>query len=180
MKRGHKRGFTIVELMIVIVVIGILSSITAVMYTGAQTQSRNTQIIDIADKVVDSIKLFAVQQGHFPRGGSGSSAAIGAGTECADGSTGWYSTGYLCHVNDTLVASNYLPSSVAAGIPSGYGMMVYTYGTNQAMVFYTLQNPSATDTAKFNAQMTKCGLNPGGTVAQRDTNGMRGGICFDY
>ncbi|HRN96873.1 MAG TPA: type II secretion system protein [Candidatus Saccharibacteria bacterium] len=41
----NKYGFTIVELLIVIVVIGILASITVVAYTGITAQAKNTQAI---------------------------------------------------------------------------------------------------------------------------------------
>lgn len=44
MNRNYK-GFTIVELLIVIVVIGILAAITIVSYNGIQQRARNTQVI---------------------------------------------------------------------------------------------------------------------------------------
>ena len=50
-----KRGFTIVELLIVIVVIAILAAITIVAYNGVQERSRATFISDELKK----IELFA-------------------------------------------------------------------------------------------------------------------------
>lgn len=188
MKRGHKRGFTVVELMIVIVVIGILASILAVMYNAAQTQSRDTKLRDSAQKIVEAIQLFSSNNGHFPIGGAASTVAIGASKECSNGANGWFNVQYTCTLNDTLVASGYLPSSLADGLPTNVNIsttpkssiQVYKVSTTMAMIFYSLELPSAADTAKFNSELTKCGYNPAGTVSQRDSYGARGGICFDY
>lgn len=183
-----RRGFTIAELLVVIVVVAVLATVVAISYTGAQSRANNTKVRDAADKIADAIRVFAAREGHFPIGGNSSTAAIGVGKECADGVNGWYNVQYACTINDTLVASGYLPSDVAAGLPTNTNttaspkssVMVYKYGTNQAMVYYSLESPTTQDISDFNAQLTKCGLNPAGTIVQRDTHGMRGGICIDY
>ncbi len=186
-RRASGKGFTIIELIIVVVVIAILSMISAAVYGSAQIQARNTQSADAAHKVADAIRLFIVKNGHFPRGGLGSTTAI-SGTECADGSNAWFATGrYTCTVEDTLVASGYLPSGFSAELPSNFEyaapnnrtLMVYNAGGNKIMVFYSLESPTAQDTEDFNAQLTDCGYNPAGTVVQRDSYGMRGGVCIN-
>ena len=188
MSRVHK-GFTIVELIIVIVIIAILAIITATIYQSVQVQARDAQMSDAATKVADAIQLFASKNGHFPAGGWGSSTAIGAGTECSNGVNGWFASGlYTCTVEDTLKASGYLPAGFAANLPANtkytspntLALMVYIYSGNLAMVYYSMESPSTSDTNHFNAQLTKCGINPAGTVTQRDTYGMRNGICFSY
>ena len=190
MKVWAKQGFTIVEILIVIVVVAILATLTAAMYMNAQTQAQDVRVRDAADKVADAIQLFASKAGRLPRGGNSSTTAIGAGTECTDGSGGWIAKGpYICSVEDTLVASGYLPVGFMAKLPQNptyptatynQSLMLYSMGTDKAMVFYSQQSPTAADTGSFNAEMTRCGLNPAGAVAQRDTYGMRGGICFQY
>ena len=190
MKAVAKQGFTIVEVLIVIVVVAILATITAAMYMNAQSQAQDVRVRDAADKLADSVQLFASKTGRLPRGGSGSSTAIGAATECANGAEGWAAIGtYTCTVENTLVASGYLPAGFMAQLPQNptyptetynRSLMLYSMGTDKAMVFYSQQSPTAADTSSFNAEMTRCGLNPAGAVAQRDTYGMRGGICFQY
>lgn len=190
MSRRHL-GFTIIELALVIIVIGILSTIVIVSYQGVQVRARDAKLIDAADKVKDAIQLFVSNNGHFPRGGSGSSAAIGVGKECANGDAGWIAPGnYTCTVEDTLVASGYLPSGFSSGLPQNKewstspqnkAIMVYLApATRKAMVYYSMENPSSSDSAHFNDELTKCGYDPGGAIGPRDSFGMKNGVCFDY
>ena len=46
--QNKRSGFTIVELLIVVVVIAILASISVVAYTGIQQRAKNSAIIDAA------------------------------------------------------------------------------------------------------------------------------------
>jgi len=65
--RGNQKGFTIVELLIVIVVIGILAAITIVAYNGIQVRAQDTQrATDIANilKTLEAYKT--VNDGLFP------------------------------------------------------------------------------------------------------------------
>jgi len=62
----HSRGFTIVELLIVIVVIGILAAITIVAYNGIQTRARNAQVIAGVNVYKKAIELYNVDNGSYP------------------------------------------------------------------------------------------------------------------
>jgi prepilin-type N-terminal cleavage/methylation domain-containing protein len=78
------RGFTIVELLIVIVVIGILAAITLVAYNGVQAKALNGSTQDIALKYRKAMILYATEKGLYP---SNSSACFGEGiTGCFNGS----------------------------------------------------------------------------------------------
>lgn len=193
MKQTLRQGFTIVELVVVIAVIAILATIVSMMYVTVQEQARDTQLRDAARKVVDAIQLFNSRYQHFPAGGSGSNSAIGSNSECADGANGWFAKGTYgasgCTVEDTLVASGYLPTGFSAKLPknklfnptstNNLSLMVYKSGTDKVMVFYTLEAATSEDTAAFNTQLTRCGYAPAGPIKQRDSWGMRGGICAD-
>lgn len=60
---GKQRGFTIVELLIVIVVIAILASITIVSFSGIQQRARNMARISAAKAILTSAQLYAAQNG---------------------------------------------------------------------------------------------------------------------
>ena len=66
----QKSGFTIVELLIVIVVIAILAGITIVAYNGIQQRANNTQRIVAAKEFVKALKSYAAVNQKYP-GGAG-------------------------------------------------------------------------------------------------------------
>ncbi len=57
-----KSGFTIVELLIVIVVIGILAAITIVAYNGVQDRARNAALKSEMNQLQKKIQVDALQQ----------------------------------------------------------------------------------------------------------------------
>jgi general secretion pathway protein G len=69
-KHKQQTGFTIVELLIVIVVIGILAAITIVAYNGMQDRARtNGRIVDLKN-IQKSIELYYAQNGSYPSTGN--------------------------------------------------------------------------------------------------------------
>lgn len=62
-KYKKQHGFTIVELLIVIVVIGILAAITIVAYSGVQERAESTKTIAQAEAYVKGLKLWEVDAG---------------------------------------------------------------------------------------------------------------------
>ena len=95
MKRGQKqKGFTIVELLIVIVVIGILAAITIVAFNGIQTRANNTKTIDAVKQFVKAYGLYAAENGDYPN----ATGCLGEGyasNRCLsqDGTAACWSTG---------------------------------------------------------------------------------------
>lgn len=59
-----KQGFTIVELLVIIVVIGILSTISVFAYNGVQAKARDTDRISDLQGIADAIKLYRTKVGH--------------------------------------------------------------------------------------------------------------------
>lgn len=65
----HQRGFTIVELLIAIVVIGILAAITIVAYNGIQDRANDTAVQSDLGSFIKKIKLYEAEYGTFPPSG---------------------------------------------------------------------------------------------------------------
>ncbi len=80
MDKRTDRGFTIVELLIVIVVIGILAAITIVAYNGVQSRARNISRAAEATQMAKLLSSYKALNGNYPTIGSGASAScIGTG-----------------------------------------------------------------------------------------------------
>lgn len=183
-KRGKSKGFTIVELLVVIIVVAILATLIALSYGNAQTQARDTQMRDAADKFADAIKLMQTRTGMFPKGGYGSTTAVSATTGCTDGANGWQvsayyaktaNTNYKCTIGDAAVAMGYLPSTFFDNLPYNtlYGglteiFMVYPCGTSYYL-FYSLEKASNEEAAALNTLAAGCGS----AATARDTYKMR-------
>lgn len=60
------RGFTIVELLIVIVVIGILAALVIVTYTGIQQRARDTERKTDINAIHGQVEAYYAQTGSYP------------------------------------------------------------------------------------------------------------------
>ena len=60
------QGFTIVELLIVIVVIAILAAISIAAYTNIQQRAKNTAIINAASQSLKMIEAYVAANGTYP------------------------------------------------------------------------------------------------------------------
>ncbi len=65
-KKRQDIGFTIVELLIVIVVIGILAAITIVAYNGIQQRANNTSRINAVSQTLKLVKSYQATYGDIP------------------------------------------------------------------------------------------------------------------
>lgn len=79
-KAKNHSGFTIVELLIVIVVIGILAAITIVAFNGVQQRANNSKTSSALSTWMKTLNLYKVDNGRWPGGlvclGSGYSYGV--------------------------------------------------------------------------------------------------------
>src|SRR5690349_10510829 len=61
-----QKGFTIVELLIVIVVIGILATLVIVTFTGIQQKARNTKRTTDINAIDSHVEAYFAQNGYYP------------------------------------------------------------------------------------------------------------------
>ena len=85
MLKNIQKGFTLIELMIVIAIIGILAAIAIPAYQNYTIRSQVTEGLSLADGWKTSISEYYAQNGSFPSssntsGGAGAIAVSGAST----------------------------------------------------------------------------------------------------
>lgn len=167
MKHPVKRGFTIVELLVVIIVIAILATLTTVLYLDAQKQARDTAIRDAADKFSQAIELMSSKTngGAMIKGGYGSTTSV-TSTGCADGGGGYQAPGYAtrdanfkCTLGDAVIAGGYLTSAFFTSLPPNVAdgntpltdfIVQWCSGDSRYYLFYSQEMPSSDSLAAVN------------------------------
>lgn len=132
MKRKSS-GFTIVELLIVIVIIGILAALVIVAYNGLQVKARDVKRKSDLAYIAKALKLYETDNGNF----------IGTGSGCGYMGTGIghfnYQDGasYPDSIHNCLKNAGYLSGNVvdpsgntSCTISSGRCYMKYNCGTS--------------------------------------------------
>ena len=66
MERKGRRGFTLVELMVVIVIIGILAGVVVMRYTGHDYEARLTRVKADFKTIQDAVKIYKLNTGRYP------------------------------------------------------------------------------------------------------------------
>lgn len=89
-----KHGFTIVELLIVIVVIGILAAITIIAYNGITQKARVASVMSDLENASKVLKIDQTLNSIYPTG-MDCSASPAAGTECLKSTAGVSYSNYI-------------------------------------------------------------------------------------
>lgn len=112
-----KSGFTIVELLVVILVIGVLTAIVTVVYNGIQDRARNAAMLSGMDTVEKALRIYQQKHGNYPDPTelTGGNAGVITFACVQPTSSGW-------PVKDGLTASQCLVGGTNP--PSGYSTIL--------------------------------------------------------
>ena len=78
MNRSNERGFTLIEIMVVIIILGILYSIVAIRLTGQTEEARRTQAKVQIETFRTALGLYRLDNGSYPSTEQGLNALVEA------------------------------------------------------------------------------------------------------
>lgn len=110
------RGFTIVELLIVIVVIGVLAAITVVAYNGVTTRANNSARIASAAQVLRLLHLYHISYDTLPNRNADNSYCVTKLNSCAI----WNGTAASTS-NATMISEIAKVGTLPASVPRSAG-----------------------------------------------------------
>lgn len=124
-----RRGFTLVELLVVIVIIAALAGLTAPMVIRQRKKADQTQAVSNARQIGIAMFEFETEYGSFPEAALGEQIRVNTGTSL--------SVGTIANANDAfkqLIASNIAPSEEMFFCKTAYSTVkpdnVYTTDAN--------------------------------------------------
>lgn len=165
-------GFTIVELLIVIVVIAILAAITIVAYNGIQSRANDSRIKTAVGQIEKSIQLYVAEYGPLSPGLGwyGTNPTDGNCTVSAGGWAAKQAYSHNCTLEYVLNEKKLLPDNFMVNLPHNKSqgattglqtIMFYRctpVGSNYFALLWYLESPSPEETSSLNALKTQCGL----------------------
>jgi len=119
-----QKGFTLIELMIVVAIIGILAAIAIPAYQDYTIRAQVTEGLNLADGLKVAVADFYTQNGAFPA--ANVTTAAPAGLQLATVSTGKYSTVDLADARGSIVATFSSTAPYAANAKLNAGTVAIT------------------------------------------------------
>jgi prepilin-type N-terminal cleavage/methylation domain-containing protein len=166
-----KRGFTIVEIMVVVTVMSILAGVIVVASLDSGKQSRDTERQADLRALQTAVELYKLKNGRYPEGCNGPSSATVLDQNSWSGQIG---TNFVCNLNNGIYASyvgtgeyiiglapEFIPTlptdpKLSSTTPTNSG---YVYAVNlDGTVFKIMAlNTVETEVVSTNHQLYRCG-----------------------
>lgn len=113
---AKQKGFTIVEVIVVIVVIGILAAVTLVAYNGSQERARFASYKSDMVRINDALTVYQSENGRYPLGDGTSASGC---TTYSSGNQNFISGLYPSYINP-------MPTPTAYGSGANYYAYCWT------------------------------------------------------
>jgi prepilin-type N-terminal cleavage/methylation domain-containing protein len=127
----RESGFTIIELLIVIAIIGILATLVLTNFQGAQAKGRDTVRESDMNSIYQKLEEFYNENGGYPDGSLDGTVAVGineAEALSTDGVFPGLDVGALADDDGEIIVSSFSTGDpVAIVIPDGTGASEYAY-----------------------------------------------------
>jgi len=158
LKKIHTKGFTLVELLVVIVIISILASISIIAYNGSQGRARDSRRQNDIAELAKGLELYYLDNHKYPTSG-GATVMSNAWNTTADASWQTLVTALKPYMDNNVPSDPTSTSNVNVLTPVGYN---YAYLSNNAatscgagfnqmyLIVYRLEGSAQTNTLNGN------------------------------
>lgn len=160
--KKRRSGFTIVELLIVIVVIAILAAVTIVAYNGITSRTKDARRLSDLASIQKGLELYFADNNSYPDVTAGVGAGLKACIGAADDNGAWKCWNEDAD-NQRIVPKQYMKTipkdpqiidSNAGGYPNKYQSRMYCYRVKADLQGYMLgayiETLSPSDSRYFN------------------------------
>lgn len=155
----HTLGFTIVELLLVVVVIGILAAIVISAYTGVSAQAHDTAVKTDLSNIVKKLEMYRAENDVYP---AGSAQLAGLDIKVSKGS---YGSHYMSGEN----AYNLVYCRMPANNPTNFALVAFSHSGKGFM--YSADGNLTDYTGPRGGSASICtaaGVPMAGTIPERD------------
>lgn len=124
MKQRNQRGFTLIEIMVVMVILGLLVAVVAPNIMGRSDQAKVTIAKTQMSNIANALDLYRLDNGHYPSTQQGLEALVNRPTGSPEPNN-WNPDGYLKSVPEDPWNNQYQYMSLSS---SNYEL--YSYGAD--------------------------------------------------
>lgn len=148
MSQRNKKAFTLIELLIVIAIIGILSSVVLVKLTVAREKARDAARLKSIKSIQSALEVYYANYGRYPRsancGASIPNVSWCNSVQSQNGSGHWIKDNGLVAFSGASDPVDPGAAALGSGMANSSGVFFY-YGTStEYMIVFRLENRSST------------------------------------